>query len=133
MEYKITNVSTNGDGNKATVTALITHRDITPVVDRSIEIFIDKLKEMDSSGTDFPEDEESIFQLLWPVMQKSIKEAAAKTKPTETYSTVKFKCVKNEILMWELEEIPDGFSEALLMNIDTAMENAGNLIVSLLS
>lgn len=118
INYNITNVSKNGDN--ATVTALITHLDIYPVIDRVYDLFVSKLKELDS----IPEKEEDKISLILPLLQKSIKDATSQTKPTVTYSNVIFECEKYALWSWELKEVPDDFIEVLLMNIDPSMEKA---------
>ncbi len=131
VSYNITNVSQNG--NKATVTAMITHLDIAPVIDRTFKLWVDEILKLASSGAESFENEDFQTKVLYPLLQKSFKEAATKTKPTETYSTVKFKCVKDEIWIWELEEVPDAFYDKVLsMNMEQAVDNAYDTYVSTL-
>lgn len=118
MSYNITNVSKNGD--EATVTALITHLDIYPVVECAYDLLESKILEYDS----IPENDEELKMFLLPLVQKSINEAVSKTKPTSTYTNVIFECKKDSVWPWELKELPDDFVEVLLMNIDPAVEKA---------
>ena len=120
INYNITNVSKNGD--KATVTALITYLDIYPVIDRVFELFATKITELDS----LPETENEQVSLLLPLLQKSIKEAVTQTKPTVSYSNVLFNCEKYSFFSWELQKVPEDFIEVLLMNIDPAVEKASS-------
>ncbi len=125
ISYNITNTTINGD--KATVTVLITHFDMSPVIDSAFGIFYNKVMDLDASGVEVPEDEDELMDLLMPLISQSIKEAVAKTKPSETYTKVLFDCIKNSSMIWELEEIPDDFIEkVLLMNFEYALEDCLN-------
>ncbi len=125
ISYSITNTSING--NRATITALITHYDMSPIIDCAFEIFYKKVLELDASGVEVPEDEDELMDLLMPLISQSIREAVSKTKPTETYTKVRFDCVKDSSGYWELKEIPDDFLEkVLLMNFYSALEDSLN-------
>ncbi len=76
IDYTITDASTNGD--KATITALITHHDLTPIVDRAIEGLIKRLEEFDAAGEVVPEDEDAALEVFLSVLRQSFKEAVAK-------------------------------------------------------
>lgn len=129
ISYNITNTTING--NKATVTVLITHYDMSPVIDIAFEIFFNKVMDLDASGVEVPEDEDELMDLLMPLISQSIKEAVAKTKPSETYTKVRFDCEKNSSGTWELREIPDDFiDKVLLMNFEYAIEDCLNNLYS---
>ena len=122
IRYNITDDSTNG--KNATITTLITHFDISPVVDKAMEDFSDQFAEMDRSKLDGLENEEIIAEIIYPMILKSLKEAAGKIKPIETYTKIKFEFEENSAMQWELIEIPDDFySQVLLMNLLDALEN----------
>ena len=122
ISYTITDVSTNGNSSK--VTALITHYDMSPIVDRAIEIFIDRVEEMDNSGMEVPESEDETVELLLNVATQCFKEAISKTKPAETYTKIRFDCEKGSSGVWELREMPDEFiDKVLLMNIESAFDD----------
>ena len=121
ISYTISDVSENGD--KATATLLITHLDISPVIDRAFEILIKKGEEMDASGTQLPEDEEEATNYVFSIIKQSIKEAAEEKKPSETYTKVRFDLTKGESGYWDIDEIPDDFIyKVLLMNFQSALE-----------
>ena len=70
IDYSISDVSENGD--TATVTALITHLDATPVMDRASQIFIDKVYTMDAIGTSIPDAEEDQIDMFLSMLKQSI-------------------------------------------------------------
>ena len=97
---------------------------MSPIVDRALEIFINRGEEMDNSGVEVPESEDELIELLLNVATQSFKEAISKTKPTETYTKIRFDCEKDSSGVWELSEMPDGFIEkVLLMNMESAIDD----------
>lgn len=120
LSYNIT--STSIDGNKATITALITHYDMSPIIDSAMAALYIKVVGLAALGSEIPEEGDELMELLMPLISQSIREAALNMEPTETYTTVRFNCVKNASGLWELEEIPDDFLEkVLLMNFQSAL------------
>ena len=120
LSYNIT--STSIDGNKATITALITHYDMSPIIDSAVAAFYIKVVGLAALGSEIPEEGDESMELFMPLISQSIREAALNMEPTETYTTVRFNCVKNASGLWELEEIPDDFLEkVLLMNFQSAL------------
>lgn len=123
ISYNITNTKEYSD--YTTITAMITHLDMTPIAKSAIEEFANMLIEMDAKGEVFPENEDEIYEMMLRMLTKCLTDAAAKTKPLETYSKIQFKCEKNSGYKWELKEIPEEFFEkVLLMNIDSAYQSA---------
>lgn len=120
LSYNIT--STSIDGNKATITALITHYDMSPIIDSAVAAAYINVVGLAALGSVIPEEGDESMELLMPLISQSIREAALNMEPTETYTTVRFNCVKNASGLWELEEIPDDFLEkVLLMNFQSAL------------
>ncbi len=120
ISYGITEVSRSRDS--ATVAAVITHLDATPITDFAAEVFIEKLEEMDKAGVEAPENEDEILELILNVASQALKEAIAKAKPNETYTKVRFDCIKTSGGYWVLREIPDDFIEkVLLLNLPTVI------------
>lgn len=123
MSYTITDVSTNG--NIATVTALITHNDISPIIDRMLYLFADQLVKMADAGEKAPENEDEQGEWLFSILMQALKEAASKERPIETYTKIKFTCEKDYNGDWVLTDIPDDFIEkVMLMNIDSAVQES---------
>lgn len=121
ISYSISDVSENGD--KATATVLITHLDISPVIDKAFEIFMKKVEEKDASGEELPENEDEINELIFTLLKQSIKEAVEKKKPTETFSKIRFDLTRSSSGYWEIDELPDDFiDKVLLMNFPAAID-----------
>ena len=117
ISYNITDVPKNG--KSATVSALITHYDLTPMVEKTIEILAERFAEMDST-MEIPETDEEMADLILPVVEKAIKEAAKSTKPLETYTKVRFTC-KQPVNMWTVQDYPDElYDSVLFMNFYSA-------------
>lgn len=124
ISYNITNTTINND--KAIVSTIITHLDMTPVMDKAMEIFFNKVLDLDASGVKVPEDQDELMELLLPIVSQSVKEAITKSKPTDTYTKIKFEC-DNHGGLWELREIPEDFLEKVLfMNFEQALEDSWN-------
>lgn len=124
ISYNITNTTINND--KAIVSTIITHLDMTPVMDKAMEIFFNKVMDLDASGVKVPEDQDELMELLLPIVSQSVKEAITKSKPTDTYTKIKFEC-DNHGGLWELREIPEDFLEKVLfMNFEQALEDSWN-------
>ncbi len=123
ISYTVTDVSENG--NTATITTLITHLDISPLATNAFTIFFEKLLTIDEDDIEIPETEEESMELLNSMLQKAFIEAATQIEPTETYTKIKFKCVKQSGNKWEVQETPDEFVDrVLLMNLYITMKEA---------
>ena len=124
LTYTISDVS--GAEDKARVTGIITHLDISPIIDKTYEIAFAKFAAIDSSEKELPENEEELEPIILSVFSQSLKEAIEIEKPTETFSKIEFYCMKNSEGEWEIDGIPDEFyNKVLLMNFPSALENAG--------
>ncbi len=133
--YSITDVAKNG--NSATVTAVIMHRDMTPVVERTMLIFLTKIAEMATEAEESPEEIEEdaepieygeteldqAGEFVFEIIHESLIEALFETEPSETYTKFRFQCYRTPTFKWELEDVPDEFfQKVLLMNYSDAMD-----------
>lgn len=119
IDYSISDATEDGD--KATVTALITHLDVTPIMDEASEIFVDKVYTLDSMGTPIPETEEEQNDFILSLLKQSVREAINKNKPSETYTKIRFECEKDSGGAWVLNDVPDDFiDKVLLINLYSA-------------